>query len=162
MPPTTTKLTTAVEEYFSELCRVRASGGATGERSYYPGLTNLLNAIGSALKPKVFCVSELAEQGSGHPDLGLYARRQVQKGTPRSSEVPERSVVEVKPASGDVWLTASGDQVSRYWGRYRLVLITNTRGFVLVSEDFQGAPLDFKMWIGVEDSIVRRMSHCRG
>ena len=115
MPTTTTKLTTAVEEYFSDLRRIRASGGATGERSYYPALTNLLNAVGGALKPQVFCVSELAEQGAGHPDLGLYAKRQVQKGTPRPGQVPERGVVEVKPAGDDAWLTTSSDQVSRYW-----------------------------------------------
>ncbi len=51
MPRTTTKLTTAVEEYFSDLRRIRASGGATGERPYYPAFTNLLNAVGSVLKP---------------------------------------------------------------------------------------------------------------
>jgi len=123
------------------LRRIRASGGATGERSYYPALTNLLNAVGAALKPQVFCVSELAAQGAGHPDLGLYARRQVQKGTPRPGQVPERGVVEVKPSGDDAWLTASSDQVSRYWGRYRLVLVTNTRDFVLVSEDTKGYPV---------------------
>ena len=71
----TEKLTTAVAAYLGDLRRIRASGGATGERSYYPPLTNLLNAIGGMLKPKVFCVGELAEQGAGHPDLGLYAAR---------------------------------------------------------------------------------------
>ena len=30
------KLLAAVEAYFADLRRVRASGGATGERSYYP------------------------------------------------------------------------------------------------------------------------------
>ena len=141
MPVTTTKLTTAVEEYFADLRRIRASGGATGERSYYPALTNLLNAVGSALRPQVFCVGELAEQGAGHPDFGLYTRRQVQKGKPRTGQVPERGVVEVKPAGDDAWLTADSDQVSRYWDRYRLVLVTNTRDFVLVGEDGQGRPV---------------------
>ncbi len=32
------KLVAAVEAYFADLRRVRASGGATGERSYYPAL----------------------------------------------------------------------------------------------------------------------------
>ena len=141
MPPTTTKLTTVVEEYFADLRSIRATGGATGERSYYPPLTNLLNAVGGSLRPQVFCVSELAEQGAGHPDLGLYARRQIQNGRLRPGQVPERGVVEVKPAGDDAWLTASSDQVSRYWGRYRLVLVTNTRDFVLVGEDAQGNPV---------------------
>ena len=49
-------------------------------------------------------------------------------------------MVEVKPASDDAWLTAASDQVSRYWERYRLVLVTNTRDFVLLGEDTQGQP----------------------
>ena len=137
----TTKLMAAVREYFDDLRRIRASGGATGERSFYPALTNLLNAVGRALRPQVFCVGELAEQGAGHPDFGLYTRRQVQKGKPRTGQIPERGVVEVKPAGDDAWLTADNNQVSRYWGRYRLVLATNTRDFVLVGEDAQGNPV---------------------
>ncbi len=131
---------TAVEAYFADLRRVRASGGATGERSLYAPLANLLNAVGVTLKPKVFCVGELADQGVGHPDFGLYAAKQVQKGRPREGQTPEGGVVEVKAAGDDAWLTASGDQVSRYWGRYRLVLVTNTRDFVLVGEDAAGRP----------------------
>ena len=73
MTGTNTKLTTVVETYFADLGRVRASGGATGERSSYGPLANLLNAVGLTLKPKVFCVGELADQGVGHPDFGwLY------------------------------------------------------------------------------------------
>ena len=104
MPVTTANLTTAVEEYFSDLRRIRASGGATSEKSFYPALTNLLNAVGSSLRPQVFCVGELADQGAGHPDFGLYTRRQVQKGKPSKGQIPERGVVEVKPAGDDAWL----------------------------------------------------------
>ncbi len=137
---TTTRLTVAVETYLADLQRVRSSGGATGERSSYGPLTNLLNAIGATLKPKVFCVGELADQGAGHPDFGLYAAKQVQKGQPKQGQVPEGGVVEVKAADDDAWLTAAGDQVSRYWEFYRLVLVTNTRDFVLVGEDAAGRP----------------------
>ena len=140
MPGTNTKLTTAVETYLADLQRIRASGGATSERSSYGPLANLLNAIGATLKPKVFCVGELADQGAGHPDFGLYAAKQVQKGQPKQGQVPEGGVVEVKAADDDAWLTAAGDQVSRYWDRYRLVLVTNTRDFVLVGEDAAGRP----------------------
>ena len=140
MATTNAKLTTAVETYFGDLGRLRASGGATGERSTYPPLTALLNAVGATLKPKVFCVSELADHGAGHPDLGLYAARQVQRGRVREGQIPERGVIEVKSADDDAWLTADSDQVSRYWGRYRLVLVTNTRDFVLVGEDADGLP----------------------
>ena len=140
MPATNTKLTAAVETYLTELRRIRASGGATGERSYYPALSALLNAVGATLKPKTFCVAELAAQGAGHPDFGLYTAKQVQKGQPKEGQVPERGVVEVKSAQDDAWLTAESQQVSRYWTRYRLVLVTNTRDFVLVGEDASGQP----------------------
>ena len=134
------KLTAAVEEYLSELRRIRATGGGTGELSYYPPLNNLLNAVGGTLRPRVYCVSQLAQQGAGHPDFGLYAARQVQGGKPRQGQTPDGGVVEVKAAGDDAWLTAGSDQVSRYWERYRLVLVTNTRDFVLLGEDSQGNP----------------------
>ena len=101
---------------------------------------NLLNAGGATLKLKVFCVGELADQGAGHPDFGLYAAKQLQKGQPREGQTPERGVVEVKAADDDAFVTATSAQVSRYWSRYRLVLVTNTRDFVLVVEDGRGQP----------------------
>ena len=140
MPPPAARLAAAVQAYLDDLRRIRASGGATGERSYYPPLSNLLNTVGSTLKPKVTCVTELADHGAGHPDLGLYTARQTRKGKPRDGQLPERGVVEVKPAGDDAWLTADSGQVSKYWGAYRLVLITNTRDFVLLGEDAHGNP----------------------
>ena len=129
------RLTTAVERYLSDLARQRASGGATGERSTYPPLVNLLNAVGGGLKPKVFCVSELADQGAGHPDVGLYSAKQLQRRRPRPGQIPERGVVEVKPDADDVAEVAAGEQVARYWARYRLVLVTNLREFRLIGPD---------------------------
>ncbi len=140
MAATNARLTAAVEAYFADLRRVRASGGGTEERSSYGPLAGLLNAVGASLKPKVFCVQELADHGAGHPDFGLYAAKQVQKGRAREGQTPERGVVEVKTPGDDAWATAASDQVSRYWGRYRLVLVTNTRDFVLVGEDAAGRP----------------------
>ena len=154
MAGTSARFSAAVEAYFTDLGRVRASGGATGERSSYGPLANLLNAVGAALRPKVFCVGELADQGAGHPDFGLYSAKQVQRGRPREGQIPERGVVEVKVPDDDAWLTAESDQVSRYWGRYRLVLVTNTRDFVLVGEDAAGQPVQlesFRLADGAED-----------
>ena len=128
------KLAAAVETYLTELRWVRASGGATGERSSYGPLANLLNAVGATLRPKVFCVAELADQGAGHPDFGLYTARQVQRGRPRGGQTPERGVVEVK-APRDSTRAMVREQVSRYWGRYGLVLVTNLREFELVGPD---------------------------
>ena len=184
MTGTPTKLTAAIEAYFTDLNRVRASGGATAERSSYGPLANLMNAVGASLKPKVFCVGELANQGAGHPDFGLYAAKQLQKGRPREDQAPERGVVEVKAAGDDAWITAVGEQVSRYWGRYRLVLVTNTRDFVLVGEDVAGRPArletfrladnaeDFRRKLekprafardisaGLGEYLARALSHC--
>ncbi len=140
MPANAAKLTSIVEEYLGDLGRLRASGGATGELSTYPALANLLNAVGATLRPKVFCVVEMANQGAGHPDIGLYAAGQVQKGRPRAGQAPERGVVEVKGPGDNAWLTAESRQVSGYWEKYRLVLVTNTRDFVLLGEDAQGRP----------------------
>ena len=163
MVGTNAKLAAAVEAYFADLRRVRASGGATGERSRYGPLAGLLNAVGAALKPKVFCVQELADQGAGHPDFGLYAARQVQKGRSREGQAPERGVVEVKAADDDAWLTAASGQVSRYRGRYRQVLVTNTRDFVLVGEDAAGRPARLESLRLADDAedFARRLEHPR-
>ena len=159
MSGTTTKLTAAATEYFSDLRRIRASGAATPERSLYGPLGNLLKAVGATLKPKVFCVQELADLGAGHPDFGLYAAKQVQRGAPREGQTPERGVVEVKPPADDAWLTAEGRQASRYWDRYRLVLVTNARDFVLIGEDAQGRPttLETLRLAGSADGFLSRL-----
>ena len=138
MTGTSTKLTAAVETWFAELGRLRASGGATGERSSYGPLAKLLDAVGATLKPKVFCVVEPADQGAGHPDFGLYTAKQVQKGRPRRGQLPERGVVEVKSPREDTHAKEVREQASRYWGRYRLVLVTNLREFALVGPDAAG------------------------
>ena len=156
----------AVAAYFTELRRIRASGGATGERSAYGALTDLLNAVGDTLRPKVFCVPELADQGAGHPDFGLYTTRQTQRGggqRQRRGQLPERGVVEVKAAADDAWLTADGEQVSRYWQRYRQVLVTNTRDFVMVGEDADGRPVrleTFRLADSAAD-FAERLEHPR-
>ena len=149
------KLPSIVEAYLGDLRRIRVSGGATGERSGYGPLANLLNEIGGGLKPKVFCVGELADQGAGHPDFGLYAAKQVQRGgQPKDDQLPEHGVVEVKALEDDAWLTSEGTQVSRYLGRYRQVLVTNYRDFLLVGEDLNGNPArleSFRLAADAED-----------
>lgn len=131
------KLAVAVENYFAELHRIRASGAATDERSSYGPIENLLNAVGGTLRPRVFCVGELADLGAGHPDMGIFNANQVQKGRPQKGQIPERCAVEVKPL-GDARATAVGEQVARYWSRYRLMLVTDTNEFILVGENDDG------------------------
>ena len=72
-------------------------------------------------------------------------------------------MVEVKPAGDDAWLTAESDQVSRYWDRYRLVLVTNTRDFVLLGEDSEGKPAKLETF-RLADSAVdfeSKLQHLR-
>ena len=159
MKPLNTKLKATVEAYFADLARIHASGGATGERSSYGPLANLLNAVGATLKPKVFCVGELADQGAGHPDFGLYAAHQVQRGRPRQGQTPERGVVEVKAPGEDTGGTAIGEQVARYRRRYDLVLVTNLRAFALVVPDDAGGERTLETFVlaASADEFARRL-----
>ena len=131
----------AAETYFNSLKQVRDSGGGTPERSQYTPLSNFVNAIGATLSPKVICIGDLTDLGAGHPDFGLYTDQQLQHGKIRIGQIPERGVIELKPVADDAFLTATSSQVSKYWNRYRLVIVSNLRDFVLLGEDQFGSPL---------------------
>jgi hypothetical protein len=134
-----------VETYLRELHDIHFSGAGVPETSGYAALANLLNAIGDSLRPKVRCVLSLQNRGAGLPDGGLFAIDQFPKShTARSAPVqgivPARGVIEVKPTANDAVVVASGEQVTRYAMRYRHVLVTNYREFVLVGRDADGRP----------------------
>jgi hypothetical protein len=63
------KLEQIVASYFADLRDKRQLGAGTPERSYYPAVAKLLDAIGQQLKPEVLCLSDLGNTGSGQPDL---------------------------------------------------------------------------------------------
>ncbi|MFK8253127.1 type ISP restriction/modification enzyme [Ancylobacter terrae] len=134
----TDRIETIVEHYFARLRDERGLGAGTKERSYYPALADLLNALGQDLKPRVLCLSDLANTGAGHPDFGLYAANQVQKGEPRKGQLPERGVIEMKGVADETWLTADTKQVSKYFGAYRLVIVSNLRDFLIIGEGPNG------------------------
>lgn len=128
--------------YLTEMSRVRSSGVAARERSYYGPLQNLLNELGRQLKPKVFCLSELKDTGAGHPDFGLFTQSQLPKASlkdPVPNAPPERGVIEVKGVEDDLAAIAESDQVRRYLQHYGLVLVTTYREFVLVGRNADGA-----------------------
>ncbi len=136
-----------VERYFRELWEIRSTGAAVPETSYYGALETLLNEIGTSTKPRVRCVINIENRGAGIPDGGLFTENQFQRPDsrePSGGQLPERGVIEVKPTSEDAWVTASGRQVSRYWGKYGLILVTNYRDFVLVGKGPQGQPSVFE------------------
>ena len=112
---------TSLETYLDSLREIRSSGEAVDETSYYGALANLFNEIGKSLKPKVRCVLQLKNRGAGNPDGGLFTEDQLKKRPAQESQshqMPSRGVIEIKPTSDDAWVTADGEQVTRYWGKY--------------------------------------------
>ncbi len=151
------------EDYLRELRDIHASGAGVPETSYYPALRDLLNAVGAQLKPKVRCIVHLANKGAGIPDIGLFTPDQFATNSADSPPIgtkPARGVVEAKPARDDAGLTADGKQVTKYWGQYGQVLVTNYRDFLLVGRDAEGrqvklesfrlAPDEAEFWRAVE------------
>ena len=52
----------------------------------------------------------------------------------------------MKGTAEDAWVVAQGEQVTRYWGKYRQVLITNYRDFVLIGQDAEGKPVKLETY----------------
>ncbi|MCZ7665128.1 MAG: hypothetical protein M5U22_20345 [Thermoleophilia bacterium] len=148
-----------LETYLSALYDARLGGGVA-ETSGYAALANLLNEVGGGLKPKTRCILHPHKQGAGIPDGGLYTLDQLERkgakaggavgrgavGEPKPNQVPARGVIEVKSTGEEVATVAAGDQVLRYLERYRRVLVTNYRDFVLVGYDAAGRPAQLETY----------------
>ena len=152
------------EAYFKDLRDIHQSGGGVEEESYYGSLEKLLNGIGKGLKPQVRCIIQLKNRGAGHPDGGLFTKEQWDYGNeqaPLLGQVPARGVIEIKPTSDDTWVTAESGQVSKYWKKYQLVLVTNYRDFVLIGKDQNGNPVKLESYrLAVsEDDFWMKTAH---
>ncbi|MCX6842896.1 MAG: N-6 DNA methylase, partial [candidate division WOR-3 bacterium] len=137
------KVLAAVEAYLTALRDIRATGSAQPETSLYPALRDLLNDVAKASGLKQLCIMQMANQGAGFPDGGIFSPSQYRRrdeSEPLLGQVPEHGVIEAKKVADDAWLTADTRQVSRYWDRYRMVLVTNFRDFLLLGEDANGQP----------------------
>jgi hypothetical protein len=129
----------ALESYLVELRDIRASGGAVPVTSGYGALATLLNEIGHHLKPRVRCFINLSDTGAGIPDGGLFVANQLQKGAdPLPGQVPQRGAIEVKAPSANAREVARGEQVAKYLEKYRQVLVTSYREFVLAGYNAEG------------------------
>src|SRR5665647_365854 len=128
------------EAYLTELRNIRASGAAVPETSGYGALANLLNEVGAKLKPKVRCLINLQNAGAGIPDGGLFTASQFPKSgaEPLSGQLPSRGAIEAKPVGDDARVVAESEQVRRYLEKYRQVLVTTYREFVLVGFNADG------------------------
>jgi hypothetical protein len=87
----------ALEAYMQDLRHIRYSEAGTDELTYYHPLLKLLNEVGRELNPRVKALGNLADQGAGHPDIGLFAESQA------AGALPERGTVarEYTPAEQD-------------------------------------------------------------
>lgn len=127
----------SVRNYLDHIRIVHNTGEAVPETSYYGALETLLNAIGGTVKPRVRCILNPRNRGAGIADLGLFTHSQVRDASRRSRsswdlDMPERGVVEAKPASWTLGAIAATEQVERYLQRYGQVLITNYREFQVI------------------------------
>jgi len=137
------------ESYFKDIHDIYQTGGGVKEESYYGSLANLLNGIGKRLMPQVKCIIQLINRGAGRPDGGLFTKEQWghdNEETPLLGQVPSRGVIEIKATDDDTWVTAASEQVSKYWNKYQLVLVTNYRDFVLVGKDKSGNPIKLETY----------------
>ena len=125
-----------LEEFLNAVRGVYSTGGGTKETSFYTALNNLLDGIGHGLKPKVRCVMQLKNLGAGNPDGGLFTPDQFDRKTGEAKDLgkPSRGVIEVKAPAEPVDDTATTGQITKYWGRYKLVLVTNLRDWLLLGE----------------------------
>jgi hypothetical protein len=137
-----------LETYLSELRANRSTGAAVKETTYYPALINLLNEVGAMLKPKVRCILNPQNQGAGIPDGGLYEATQLQRGAgePMAGQLPARGCVEVKGTGEDVVKVAASKQVQNYLSKYRQVLVTNYRSFLLLGYDQNNNPVTLERY----------------
>lgn len=128
--------TLSLETFLHAVRGVHGSGGGTKETSYYTTLNNLLDAVGHALKPRVRCVMQLKNLGAGNPDGGLFTADQFDRASAEVKNLgaPARGVIEVKSPAEAVNDTATSQQISKYWSRYQLVLVTNLRDWMLIGE----------------------------
>ena len=123
-----------VAQYVSDLRAIRSTGSATAETSFYPPISQLLNAAGQGLKPPVLFSTQLRNQGAGMPDGGFFPQpnRNRRNAAAPILQNPERGVVEIKPAEYDLDALTDEEQTVRYLRQYGLVLITNLREFRLL------------------------------
>ncbi len=126
----------ALEDFLHAVRGVHRTGGGTKETSYYTALNNLLDGAGHALKPRVRCVMQLKNLGAGNPDGGFFTADQFDRASAEVKNLgaPARGVIEVKSPAEAVNDIETTKQISKYWDRYKLVLVTNLREWLLIGE----------------------------
>jgi Type ISP C-terminal specificity domain/N-6 DNA Methylase len=132
-----------LEQFLQDAYEIHSSRAAVDETPYYGALETLFNEVGKTLKPRVRCIIHIKNKGAGLPDGGLFTAEQFDRKSahePREGQLPSRGAIEVKPPSDDAKQVAQDEQVTRYLSRYRQVLVTNLREFILVGHDPDSEP----------------------
>ncbi len=86
---------------------------------------------------------QLKTLGAGLPDGGLFQEEQLQKfegAEPLLNLAPARGAIEVKGPAESLSRTAQSDQLKGYCKKYKRVLLTNYREFVVVFQPPSGDP----------------------
>lgn len=146
-----------IEQYLKTLHFLHHSGEGTAETSYYPALNRLLEEVGKSLKPRVRCIIHLKNKGAGIPDGGLFTADQFPKKADTEinlSMLPARGAVEVKGSHEDVFKIVQTKQIADYLQKYRQVLVTNLRDFVLVGVDEQGKTIQLESFRLAENETI--------
>jgi len=138
--------------FLSACHNVHSSGAGTVETSYYTAINQLLDSVGAQLSPKVRCIMQLKNLGAGNPDGGFFTADQfhAKGGQAKDLSAPARGVIEVKSPAEPLHLTSNSLQVDKYWQRYKLVLVTNLRDWLLIGER-QGQPVALERYTLAED-----------
>ena len=107
-----------LEDYLTELKAIHGMGGGVAETSYYPALSNLFNAVGKTLKPKVRCIINLSNLGAGMPDGGLFTPINFNgnpTACPKPANLPSRGAIEAKGTKPDVKAIAASHRSRTTW-----------------------------------------------
>lgn len=151
-----------VEKYLAELHACLGAG--TPETSGYPALSNLLNAVGETLRPKIRAVIHPKDTGGKQPDGGLFSAKELRNcadGPSLLNITPERGVIEVKSPAQDIGGLEQTPQVRGYLEHYRQILLTNYRSFALFSWE-AGKPLAGERFsIADSESAFWEINHAR-
>jgi Type ISP C-terminal specificity domain/N-6 DNA Methylase len=122
-----------IRTYLDEVSRLRRTGQAVAETSYYPAVHELLSGIGGSLSPRRTALTHpaLGTYGGGMPDNALY---DADTGV---LVIP----IEIKPAETDLASIIARKQVVGYARSYGggRVLVTNLRHFGVAELDSTGA-----------------------
>jgi hypothetical protein len=120
----------AAQRYLNDVSKVRATGRATTETSYYPQVNGLLTALGRRARPRRSALNQPRGIDGNFPDVALYED---------DSNVLVMPV-EAKGVDVDLGALVVSAQARRYatsFGGGR-VLVTNLRGFAVGEIDSTG------------------------